>query len=164
MRKLEGQRVAVFADLPLSIGLVALLQDLGVETVLIGIRGTSLGGEAKLMEGLERAEVSGTETMNVIEHPSIRQAAEHVYEYYSTGQIDGVLCSATELNGITRVFADHRPELDTLGGRGLFYLEIGFPSQSHHTAVPQPFMGYGGVVALAQRLFDAPRLYDPGRD
>ena len=41
------------------------------------------------------------------------------------------------------------------GGPGLFALEIGFPSTGHHLTHADPFMGFGGAVALAQRILQA---------
>jgi nitrogenase molybdenum-iron protein alpha/beta subunit len=160
---LSGQRVAVFADLPLAAGLCSLLDELGMNVVLVGIRGNSLGGSQDLSEALGRYGVPVSDELRIIEQPSIRQAADLVWELYSEGELDGVICSATELNGITRVFSDHVEDVDPNGARGLFYVEMGFPSQQYHTVVPQPFMGYGGTVSLMQRIYDAPRLLDLGR-
>jgi nitrogenase molybdenum-iron protein alpha/beta subunit len=101
--------------------------------------------------------------LEVIEEPSIREAGDRVWDGFASEEIDGVICSATELNGITRVFSDYADEIDFGERRGLFYVEFGFPNQHYHAIVPQPFLGYGGAVALAQRIFTAPRLLDLGR-
>jgi len=160
--RLRGLRVAIFADLPLCAGLISLLDEFGITTVLVGIRGTSLGGAPALHETLGRYGCDTAENLEIIEHPSIRQAAHSVWELYQAREIDGVLCSSTELCGISRVFTDHADEVDIRSGQSLFYVEIGFPSHRHHVIVPQPFMGFGGVVVMAQRIYDAHRILDAG--
>lgn len=158
--QLQGRRVAVFADLPLLAGTIAVLGDLGMSVLVAGIRGTSLGGEDELRAAVERLGGALPADAEVLVDPSLVRGRDAVVA--RLGSIDGVLASATELNALASL-----PQEALMGGRGdaphgPFFLEIGFPCKRHHAATAQPWMGHAGVLNWAQRVLDAPRFWDSG--
>jgi len=156
--RLKGQRVAVFADLPLLAGLMSLLDELGLEVVVAGIRGHSFGGRAELSEALSSCGAPGLDGVEVLEDPSLQLGAERVVA--RIGQIDGVLASSAEINAL----ATYGQEALHIDGRGPFVVEVGFPCKRYHAVSNQPAYGFAGVFTWAQRLLDAPRLWDSGLD
>jgi len=152
----RGLRVAVLADVPMAVGMVELLTELGCRVVWVGLRGTSLGGRAGFDAARARA---GLEPLDaeVVERPSLSRIRAEVGSLLAAGQLQGVIGSATELGPLRSL-----PRED-LGEAGPFLLELGFPCRDFHCLTQVPFMGYGGVVAFAQRLLTAPRLWDDGR-
>jgi nitrogenase molybdenum-iron protein alpha/beta subunit len=163
---LEGQRVAVFADVPLLIGLCTLLLELGLMPVLVGIRGHTLGGEQEFRDGLARNGFSLPDDLPVLLSPSLHAVRENVRNLLDRDQLDGMIGAATEFNAITTLPADTFVQYDHRGEPtkgGLFALEAGFPCKHYHVTRPSPFMGYAGVMGWADRLLNAPRLWDNGR-
>ena len=156
--RLKGLRVAVFADLPLLAGLMSLLDELGVQVVVAGIRGHSFGGHAELDAALSAYGAPGLEGVEVLEDPSLQLGAEVVGRRIA--ELDGVLASAAELNAIATL----GQETLQRRGRGPFQLEVGFPCKRYHAVSNQPAYGFAGVFTWAQRLLDAPRLWDSGLD
>jgi nitrogenase molybdenum-iron protein alpha/beta subunit len=164
--RLRGLRVAVFADLPLLVGVVSLLDELGMSVVIAGIRGRTLGGRAALAAALERLGAAIPEGCEVLEDPSLAAVREAVGSRLRSRALDGVLGSATDHNVISTIPASDllAPYAgEQLHAAGPFRLEIGFPCKEHHCAFPMPFMGYGGVLMWLQRLLSAPRTWDAGR-
>lgn len=153
----RGLRIAVFADAAMAVGLVELLTELGCQVVLVGLRGGSLGGRAAFDGARERAHLAHLEGCEVLERPSLARIRQAVGERLAAGQLHGVIGSATELGPVRSL-----PRED-LGPAAPFLLELGFPCRDFHCLTQVPFMGYGGVVAMAQRLLTAPRLWDDGR-
>lgn len=162
----QGLRLAVFAEVPLAAGVCSLLLDLGIQPVFVGLRGTSLGGELALRTALDRDGHALPDDALVLEAPSLDRLRTEMGDGIAEGRIDGAIGSATELHTLTTL----KPrELlrDHLAGRvapqGPLLVEMGFPAKNHHVIHPMPFLGYGGVVVMAQRLLSAPRLWDAGR-
>ena len=147
--RLERKPVAVFAEAPLAAGLCGVLLELGMEPVLVGVRGTSLGGPDTVRETLARWGQALPERCEVLAAPSLDRIRQRVAAHIDDG-LGHVLGSATELNALA----------DLPGADGVRALEVGFPCQHHHTFMQLPFLGYGGVVTLAQRLVNPPRLGD----
>ena len=162
MSRWRSQKVAVFAEPPLAAGTCAMLLELGLQPTLVGLRGTSLGGRAAFEGALARSGLKLDRETSILEAPSLALIRQRLRAELSAGCLDGVLGSATELNQLYRLPVD---ELVRGGGapRGPFALEIGFPCWHHHALQQMPFMGYGGMVTLAQRLVDPPRVADMGR-
>lgn len=148
LSRFAGQRVAIFADLPLLVGLVGLAEELSLQVELVGIRGHSLGGREALMAGLAR--VGARLDCPVLENPSLVAVREGCRGLLQEGRLDGVLGSATDLNAIRSIPAE---ELGTP-----FRLEVGFPCLEHHAVFPMPTMGYAGVLGWAQRLMAPGRI------
>lgn len=164
--RLRGRRVAVLADLPLLAGVCGLLAELGMEVRVAGIRGHTLGGEAALRAALARSGAALPEGCVVLEDPSIARVRDVVGGLLADGGLDGVLGSATDLNGLANL--SPAASLARVAGRGMqpegpFLLEIGFPCRTYHCATPMPTLGYGGVLTWVQRLLTAPRAWDAGR-
>ena len=159
LRKMQSRwrdtRVAVYAEPPLAAGLCSLLYDLGITPVLVGLRGPSLGGADAFSAVLERDGHPVPEV--VLEGPSLHRIQATAADLLAVGGVEGFLGSATELNTIAHL------EPPGIAKRGPFVLEIGFPCMHYHALRQMPFLGYGGVVTLAQRLIGAPRLWDDGR-
>lgn len=161
---LAGQRVAVFADLPLLAGICGVLDDLGMRPTLLGIRGHTLGGEAELRALLDKDGIAVD--AEVLENPSIRAVRDSVRDRLEDDALDGIIGSATDFNGITTLPPGTFVRTDRHGdpvGRGPFALEAGFPCRHHHVIRSAPYLGYTGVQVWADRLLNAPRLWDPGR-
>lgn len=155
----RGRRVAVFGEVPLAAGLCTLLSELGFTVALVGIRGTSLGGEAELRAILDR---DGTNIDGAVVRaaPSLHQIKQDLAAQLQGAGLDGAVGSATELNLLTTLPPATKADP---GVPGPFLLELGFPCRSHHALMQMPFLGYGGVATLAQRLVHPPRLWDDGR-
>lgn len=145
-------RVGVFAEAPLAAGLCSMLLELGLQPVLVGLRGRSMGGEAELRAVLERNGLQLPDDAEVLEAPSLARLRDRAARLLRAGRVDGFLGSATELNPIRT--------LEPVPNAHPFALEIGFPCERFHALQQMPFMGYGGVVCLAQRLVELPRLWD----
>ncbi len=163
---LQGRRVAIFADLPLAVGMVALLEELGLVVEAVGIRGHSLGGRAALEAGLTAIGAALPVGCLVIENPSLAKVREVVSTLAQAGRLDGVLGSATDHNAISTLPAGlfmASQAGDQIVGGGPFRLEIGFPCKEHHCTYAMPFLGYMGMLIWVQRLMSAPRLWDGGR-
>jgi nitrogenase molybdenum-iron protein alpha/beta subunit len=165
--RLRGYRVAVFADLPLAVGVVSLLDELGLSVEVVGLRGRTLGGEAAFREALARVGATLPEGCEVLEDPSLHRVRDVTERLWRARRLDGVLGSATDLNAVTTIPASAflAPLAgEQMFGNGPFKLEIGFPCKEHHCTYAMPFMGYGGVMMWVQRLLSAPRLWDAGRN
>lgn len=162
LRKMQsrwrGRRVAVFGEVPLAAGVCTVLSELGFTVALVGLRGRSLGGEGELRRVLGDNGVELAPGCVVLEAPSLHAVKAALTAELEGEGLDGAVGSATELNLLTVV-----PEERRGAGRGPFLLELGFPCREFHALMQLPFLGYGGVVALAQRLVAAPRLWDGGR-
>lgn len=164
--RLRGMRVAVYADLPLLAGTVSLLDELGVQVVVAGIRGRTLGGPDELVAALARLGATLPEGCEIQHEPSLARVRDTVARLQAERRIDGVLGSATDLNAISTIpaaslLAPYAGE--QMSATGLFRLEVGFPCKEHHCAFAMPFMGYAGVMMWVQRLLSAPRAWDSGR-
>ena len=102
----------------------------------------------------------------VVTAPSLARLRAELLDKLQEREIDGLLGSATELNALGRIGTEDLLPRESPGqaeGRGPFVLEIGFPCWHYHAVQQMPFMGYGGMVTLAQRLIDPPRLLDGAR-
>lgn len=155
-------RVAVLAEPPLAAGICSVLLELGIRPVLVALRGQSLGGSDELRGVLERDGLRLPVEAEVLPSPSLATLRDALRTRLAAGELDGVLGSATEQNLLTTLSPAE------LGGadrdrRGPFVLELGFPCWHYHAVQQMPFMGYGGVITLAQRLIDPPRLWDAAR-
>lgn len=157
---LRGRRVAVFADLPLLAGTIAVMGDLGITVVVAGIRGTSLGGEAELRAAVERLGGALPADAELLVDPSLVRGRDAVLGRLA--DLDGVLASATELNALASLPQGALLPPHAGAAHGPFFLEIGFPCKRHHAATAQPWMGHAGVLTWAQRVLDAPRFWDSG--
>jgi len=156
--RLKGLKVAVFADLPLLAGLLSLLDELGVHVVVAGIRGHSFGGRAELETAVTAYGAPGLDEIEVLEDPSLQLGTTTIATHI--GHLDGVLASSAEINALATLGQEalHR------AGRGPFVVEVGFPCKRYHAVSNQPAYGFLGVFTWAQRLLDAPRLWDSGLD
>jgi nitrogenase molybdenum-iron protein alpha/beta subunit len=157
----RGLRVAVFADPAHGAGLVSLLLEMGIEPVLVGLKGTTMGGKTALMECLDRDGNPLPEGTEILENPSISLIQERLREHLTLGRLDGVFGSAVDINAL----ASLPPDVfrgNTQDPYGPFTVETGFPCKDYHALYPMPFLGYQGVEAWVQRLISAPRLWNSG--
>jgi len=154
----QRKRVAVYAEAPMAVGLCTLLTELGFTIGLVGLRGESLGGPTDLHEGLARNGITLDPACVVRASPSLHCIRTDLQAQLDGPGLDGAIGSATELNQMAGLV---RPS--GLHTSGPFRLELGFPCSSYHALMQMPFLGYGGVATLAQRLISAPRLWDDGR-
>lgn len=164
--RLRGQRVAIFADLPLAVGLASLLDEFGMIPQVIGLRGHSLGGAAAFRDGLARIGARLPDVCEVLEHPSLGLVRDSVASRLRKRSLDGVIGSATDLNAISTIPASEilRPYAgEQMFPMGPFRIEMGFPCREHHCAYPMPYMGYAGLMLWVQRFLSAPRFFDSGR-
>lgn len=156
----QGRRVAVFGEVPLAAGLCTMLTELGFTVGLVGLRGTSLGGEAELRAALQHNEVALVDDCVVRSSPSLDRIRTDLQAQLDGPGLDGAIGSATELNLMGGL---SRPAAADPARPGPFRLELGFPCREYHALMQAPFLGYGGVATLAQRLVAPPRLWDAGR-
>ena len=166
MDRWRSRRVAVIAELPLAAGLCSLLIELGFNPVLVGIRGESLGGAEDLHASLTRDGLRLEPDAVVLENPSLFTLRGQFEALLEGEGLDGVFGAAPDLNMLTTLSPKlhvHARSSGAVEPQGPFLVEIGFPSRDFHAMMPMPFMGYGGVIVLAQRIADARRLWDSGR-
>jgi nitrogenase molybdenum-iron protein alpha/beta subunit len=162
----RSRGVAVIAEPPLAAGLCSLLIELGLRPVYVGLRGETLGGARALREALERDGFALDEGTVVVENPSLYGLRESMLALLREGVLDGVFGSATELNTLTSLAPKEYLREHVIGRvepQGPFFVEIGFPCRDFHAMLPMPYLGYGGVVVLGQRIVDARRVWDAGR-
>ena len=158
--RIRGLKAAVFADTPMAAGLCSLLSELGLKPVLVGLRDRSLGGKQAFLQTLRQDGVELPDRSEILEDPALRDVHERLVESIVEGGVQCVFGSSVELNLFSAWTPDQvmrlvdRPEASA-GGPGLFALEIGFPSTGYHLTHADPFMGFGGAVALAQRILQA---------
>ena len=154
--RVVGHRSALFADPPLAAGLYGLLEEVGIPPHVVGLRGRTLGGRTALTDTLARFGAPLRDDVEVLEDPSFLHLRNHLPQRIHDQKIIAVLGSSAEL-GVLKNLQD-----DGLAGplsgegsplRGL--LAVGFPNSGGHVIHPQPTYGFGGAVALAQRLLDA---------
>ncbi len=162
LNRLRGQQVAVFADLPLLAGILAVMEDLGMDVRLAGIRGSSFGGAEALREALGRMGTTVPDRMQIVENISLEAVRNTVGPLL--GELDGIFASAAELNvlGTLPQEAFLQPDGGEPRATGPFVLEVGFPCKRFHAAMPMPMMGHAGVLTWAQRIVEAPRVWDSG--
>lgn len=158
----RGMRVAVFADPAHGAGLVSLLLEMGIEPILVGLKGTTMGGKSAFLECLDRDGNPLPEGAEILENPSISLIQERLQEHLTHGRLDGVFGSAVDMNALASLPPDvFRGNTNT--PQGPFTVETGFPCKDYHALYPMPFMGYQGVEAWVQRLMCAPRLWNSGQ-
>ncbi len=158
--RMRGTGVAVFAETPLAAGLCSLMTEMGLRPLLVGLRGASLGGRQAFCEVLERDGIGLPDGVEILERPSLRRARQRLFELLRTRELRGVIGSSIELNLLATFSPEEWMEVFSgipVPGRqaGLFALEIGFPSVSYHVTRSEPFLGFGGAVALAQRIINS---------
>lgn len=158
-------RVAVVAEPPLAAGLCALLLEVGLQPVFVGLRGRTLGGAVAFADALDRDGHALPEDCRVVEDPSLHGLREVFADLLAQGHLHGVIGSAPDLNALTTLPAGLLAGVEPPDpqSRGPFLVELGFPCRDHHAMMPLPWLGYGGVLVLAQRIVDARRLWDGGR-
>lgn len=164
--RLRDVRVAVIAEAPSAAGWMALLEELGVQVVLVGLKGRTLGGREALEAELEAVGARLPAGATVLEDPSLVAVRDAVRGLWKQRRLDGVLGSATDFNVLGTL-----PLSDFVGpwtggvpvAPGLFRLEIGFPYKEYHCTMGMPFLGWEGMLVVAQRLLTAPRTWDSGR-
>jgi hypothetical protein len=120
----------------------------------VGLRDRSFGGENALRATLASLGAPLREDAEVLADPSLWLVKSRVGALVLEGNLRVVVGSAAEVtalrggrDGYRHLFAD--------GGPGLSTLITGFPSTGFHAIHPLPTFGYGGAVALGQRLLDA---------
>lgn len=163
---LSGMRVAVFADLPHAVGLLHVLHDLGCRPVLVGLRGHTLGGREAFEEMAKRSEAPLNPDMPVFENPSIHRVREEMERLITGRQVDAIIGSSTDINAVASLNASIAVQIDHGGawtGSGPKIIEFGFPCSKHHVVRPSPTLGFAGVLGWADRLINAPRLWDTWR-
>jgi len=161
--RVRSQSVAVVADLPLAVGLVSSLLELGLRPSLVALRGTKLGKEGQFREALDRLGLQLPDDTQLMMDPSLDGLRSALLDARQAGRLDGVFGASTDLHMVASLPSDVFFVEDRRGGRvpfGPFLVEVGFPTRDHHVLVPRPFMGFEGVVHLAQRILDAPRIWD----
>jgi len=156
----RSMKVAVVAETPLAAGVCSMLIEFGLHPVLVGLRGQTLGGARELQRVLHDDGLSLPDDTLVIEDPSLYELRERFSSLLAEGALDGVFGSGPDLNVLTTLTPDVMP--DASAG-GPFVVEMGFPCKQFHAMTPMPWLGYGGVVVMAQRILDARRLWDSGR-
>lgn len=162
----RSMRVAVVAEPPLAAGVCAMLVELGLSPRLVGLKAASLGGKAEFLASCARAGVVLPDDLEIHEQPSLALLRERFTALLVDRRLDGVLGSATDLNVLRTVPPEtfmSRHAGGAIHPQGPFQLEIGFPKKDFHASYPMPFVGYAGAMMWAQRILDAPRLWDAGR-
>ncbi|MFH2006090.1 MAG: nitrogenase component 1 [bacterium] len=135
--RLSGRRLAIVAEAPRAAGWVLLAQELGLVPALIVLTDRTLGGAPALEAHVAAAGGELPSDAPVVVDPSLIELREFAEEHVFDLAV--------------------RPDL-SLAGSGwerIPTVETGFPANHKHFVFPLPELGYGGTVALAQRLLDA---------
>lgn len=141
----RGGRTAVFGEMPMAVGLSDVVEGLGLSPLLVGVRAKSLGGAAEAKAALERTGVPLREDIEWLDDPGISAVRAHLAELISSERISAAVGSAGELATMP---------LWAPGKRRFASVIVGYPSSGYHALMPSPFMGYGGVMVLAQRILE----------
>ncbi|MBI5490966.1 MAG: hypothetical protein HY905_26780 [Deltaproteobacteria bacterium] len=143
---LAGVRVGILADTPTAAGLAGLLRELGAEPVLAGLLDRSLGGDEGFRETLAAAGHDAGACV-VLPDPTAQEVESACGELRHGARARGGrpfdVLIAPDL-WLPRAATD-----------GTARLELGFASNRRHAVAPSPFLGFSGVLSLAQRLLDA---------
>lgn len=164
---LSGLRVAVFADLPHAVGLLHILRDLGCTPVVVGIRGHTLGGHEALREAAEESGARLDSDTAVFENPSIHRVRSEMERLLTERKVDALIGSSTDINAVSTLDPSRFIRMDPSGtwtGSGPKIIEFGFPCRDHHVVSSSPTMGFAGVLSWADRIINAPRLWDTWRN
>lgn len=155
LERARGGRSAVFGELPLAVGLCDVAESLGLAPRLVGLRGRSLGGVDEARLQLDRLGVPARTDVQWLEDPSVRQVRQSLAALADARAIVAAIGSAGELATLP-LLAPQTERAARLSVRHHRFarLVVGYPSSGYHALMPSPFMGYGGVVVLAQRLLD----------
>ena len=143
--RFAGLGVAVIADTPLAAGYVTMMTELGFRPLFVGLRDASLGQREAFEATLEKNGISLPEGAVVVERPSLRVLREELVNRMERGEIKGVIGSSTD----TQLLQTNRLR----STRG-FVIQAGFPTTKYHVTYSIPTFGYGGVLAVAQRILD----------
>jgi len=163
--RVVGVRSAVFAEAPLAAGLCDLLDEVDMPPALVGVRGRSLGDDADLAAALTRMGAPLRPDATVLADPSYRLVRHTLLDAIANRRVSAAVGSAAELSDLSQgdVRERLRNHLDASGlGGGLGAIQdirfapliACFPATGFHALHPQPTFGFGGAVAVAQRLLD----------
>jgi nitrogenase molybdenum-iron protein alpha/beta subunit len=144
-RRLNGARVAIFADAPRAAGLATALTEVGAQIEIMGVLYRSPGGRAEV-EAFMRA--SGAEPpphARWLEHPT----RADLLALQSRGEADGAPLSEMTLliGGSAERALLHEPTTP--------WLEMGFPCEHRHALFPSPWLGFNGTAWLWQEALRA---------
>ena len=137
--------MAIVADTPLAAGYVTMMTEMGFRPLFIGLRDASLGQREVFEATLAKNGITLPEEAVVVERPSLRVLRQEMVDRMARGQIMGVIASSTD----TQLLQTNR--LRSVRG---FVLQAGFPTTKYHVTYSIPTFGYGGVMAVAQRILD----------
>ncbi len=161
--RVRGATFIVCADTPLAAGLVTILTEIGVRVPLVCLRDTggSVGGKVAFLETLGKNGVTDLEGMEILEDPSLRVIRSRWLHMAQTGQTNGFIGSAHELNLMSTVPGPFASRLASTA------IETGFPCDHHHPTIAEPSLGYVGVLSWTHRVLqivkhEAAAEYAPG--
>jgi nitrogenase molybdenum-iron protein alpha/beta subunit len=82
-------------------------------------------------------------------------------------KVDALIGSSTDINAVSTLDPSRFIRMDPSGtwtGSGPKIIEFGFPCRDHHVVSSSPTMGFAGVLSWADRIINAPRLWDTWRN
>jgi nitrogenase molybdenum-iron protein alpha/beta subunit len=174
-----GSRVALFADTPSAVGLAGFLEEVGLAVRLVGLRDRTMGGVEAFTQDLQALGATLRPDAEVWADPSLLRIRHGLGRLVRGGELAAVLGSAAEMRVLEGLDPQGGGGRDPGGAsaRGfrspmaggpaasrsfpaagrppLARLTVGFPATGYHVIHPLPSLGYGGAVALGQRLLDA---------
>jgi len=125
-RRFLGKNAAVCADANQGPALTKVLQELGFHVALVSIQ--SFEQEEKNVQG-----------MKIFSGLTVAELKGHLQNLAESGSgLDLILGSSIEREAAKDCRAA--------------YVEVGWPSWSHHSVFPQPTLGFRGVLGLADRI------------
>lgn len=157
-RSLQGRRFAAFAEAPRLAGLVALLQELGMVPVVLGVNHFRLGGRRQVEE-LLRGPLQQELPKDVqwLEDPAPHEvAALTAVDTAQQAELDPKkrLRSQQMLQGAEIVLCSSVEAAQLQGWHGPL-VEFGFPSENRHFLLPSPWLGFRGALRLAEQVLHA---------
>lgn len=140
-RCMTQRKVCIIQATPLAAGCAAIALELGMEIENVVLLDSSLGGREAFLAALFRlTDRDIPDNINIYENP-VWDEIKDLPELGSDQGLDIVISPSMEMN--------ESP------GSELCIVELGSPSFNKHLLYPMPYLGYDGVVALAQRFMDA---------
>ncbi|MFA6451076.1 MAG: nitrogenase component 1 [bacterium] len=133
------KKICVIQATPLAAGCSALALELGLELESVILLDFSLGGGDEFLSALAR--ITGRDIPDNI----------NIYENPSWSEISGL----PELSGGPAIIISPAIDMEKSQSSLLNIIELGSPSSNMHMIYPMPYLGYGGAIALAQRIMDA---------
>ncbi|MCO4763094.1 MAG: hypothetical protein KC502_16370 [Myxococcales bacterium] len=158
-QRLAGRGFAAFGEVPRVAGMAAVLMEVGMVPYVLGTTHFSLGGaEALARELAENFGRKLPDSTLVMEDPTPLALRQLARGRAGVVTADGRLAAMPDvIPALARAEVGLGSTLDReqLAAAQLPWVEMGFPSELHHSLFPAPWMGPNGALRLLERVLTA---------